>query len=59
LGYDDQSLEACGLGPILMLMYTAKKIGKPQCRVLDYRTSGDTCGDKRQVVGYVSAVVYE
>jgi len=59
LGYDDQSLEACGLGPILVLMHTAQKIGKPQCRVLDYRTSGDTCGDKRQVVGYASAVVYE
>jgi len=58
LGYDDQSLEACGLGPILMLMHTAQRIGKPQCRVLDYRTSGDTCGDKRQVVGYASVVVY-
>ncbi len=59
LGYDDQSLEACGLGPVLVLMHTAQRIGKPQCRVLDYRTSGDTCGDKRQVVGYASAVVYE
>jgi len=58
-GYDDQSLEACGLGPILVLMHYAQTAGKPQCRVLDYRTSGDTCGDKSQVVGYASAVVYE
>jgi len=59
LGYDDQSLEACGLGPILVLMHYTQIIGKPKCRVLDYRTSGDTCGDKMQVVGYASAVVYE
>ncbi|MDO9548592.1 MAG: AmmeMemoRadiSam system protein B [Candidatus Marinimicrobia bacterium] len=58
-GYDDQSLEACGLGPILVLMHVAKMLGNAQCRVLDYRTSGDTCGDKMQVVGYASAVVYE
>ena len=59
LGYDDQSLEACGLGPVLVLMHYTQIIGKPKCRVLDYRTSGDTCGDKMQVVGYASAVVYE
>jgi len=58
-GFDDQSLEACGLGPILVLMYVAKRTGNPQCRVLDYRTSGDTCGDRQQVVGYASAVVFE
>ncbi|HDP68137.1 MAG TPA: AmmeMemoRadiSam system protein B [Candidatus Marinimicrobia bacterium] len=57
-GFDDQSLEACGLGPILILMYYAYKLGAAQCRILDYRTSGDTCGDKLQVVGYTSAVVY-
>lgn len=57
-GFDDQSLEACGLGPILILMDYASRLGAAQCRILDYRTSGDTCGDKLQVVGYTSAVVY-
>ncbi|HCL00088.1 MAG TPA: AmmeMemoRadiSam system protein B [Candidatus Marinimicrobia bacterium] len=58
-GYDDQSLEACGLGPILVLMHYADHSGQAKCKSLDYRTSGDTCSSKSQVVGYVSAVVYE
>lgn len=56
-GYDDQSLEACGLGPILILMNYARRFTAAECRILDYRTSGDTCGDKLQVVGYTSAAI--
>ncbi len=58
-GYDDQSLEACGLGPILVLLHFARQFGSAKCKQLDYRTSGDTCGSKLQVVGYLSAAVYE
>ena len=45
--------EACGRAPVVTLMSVARHKGwKP--RLLDYRTSGDTAGDKWQVVGYVS-----
>ncbi len=48
--------EACGMTPILTLMAVAQRLGwRPH--VLDYRNSGDTAGDRRQVVGY-AAVAY-
>jgi MEMO1 family protein len=48
--------EACGQAPILALMTIAEVYGwRPH--LLDYRTSGDIVGDRRQVVGY-AAVAY-
>ncbi len=48
--------EACGRAPIVTLMGIARRKGwKPH--LLDYRNSGDTAGDKWQVVGY-AAVAY-
>ena len=48
--------EACGRAPIVALMDIARRNGwKPT--LLDYRTSGDTAGDKWQVVGY-AAIAY-
>jgi AmmeMemoRadiSam system protein B len=45
--------EACGQTPVATLMGIAgRKKWTP--RLLDYRTSGDTAGDKWQVVGYAS-----
>ncbi len=45
--------QACGLLPILTLMYLARSRGwRPV--LLDYRNSGDTAGDKYRVVGYAS-----
>jgi AmmeMemoRadiSam system protein B len=45
--------EACGRAPVVTLMSVARHKGwKP--RLLDYRTSGDTAGDRWQVVGYAS-----
>ncbi len=58
-GYEDQSLEACGLAPILALMKYAQLSGNPVCKQLEYKNSGDTSGTKDQVVGYVSAAVYD
>jgi hypothetical protein len=48
--------EACGQAPALALMTIAKSRGW-QPHLLDYRTSGDITGDRRQVVGY-AAVAY-
>lgn len=50
--------EACGKGPILALLYLAKKQGwKPV--LLDLRNSGDITSDKSRVVGYASIGFYD
>ena len=50
--------EACGRAPIATLMHVAHhKNWEPH--LLDYRNSGDTAGDKRQVVGYASVAYTE
>lgn len=50
--------EACGRAPIATLMHIAHhKNWEPH--LLDYRNSGDTSGDKRQVVGYASVAYTE
>ena len=48
--------EACGQAPILSLI-TMASASDWQPRLLDYRTSGDTTGNRQQVVGY-AAVAY-
>jgi len=45
--------EACGLGPILTVVHLARQQGW-RTKLLDYRNSGDTAGDKRGVVGYAA-----
>lgn len=50
--------EACGLTPILTLMHLAR-LKNWQAKLLDYRNSGDTFGDKYKVVGYASIVFSE
>lgn len=50
--------DACGHAPIRTLLYVAKQRGW-QARLLDYRNSGDTTGDKsRGVVGYAAIAFY-
>lgn len=49
--------EACGRVPILALMYLAKKMGW-YGKLIDYRNSGDTAGNKESVVGYTSIAFY-
>ncbi|MBU0975546.1 MAG: AmmeMemoRadiSam system protein B [Patescibacteria group bacterium] len=50
--------QACGVDGILILNEVAKA-NKWKTKLLDYRNSGDTAGDKTQVVGYASIVYYE
>ncbi|MCC6932364.1 MAG: AmmeMemoRadiSam system protein B [Deltaproteobacteria bacterium] len=50
--------DACGLPAILVLMKIAQDKGW-QGKILDYRNSGDTAGDKSKVVGYSSIAFYE
>lgn len=49
--------EACGITPILTLLHVAKQKGW-QARLLDYRNSGDTAGDRSRVVGYAAIAFY-
>ena len=46
---------ACGGGPIVAVMRTARLIGAREARVLKYANSGDVSGDKSAVVGYMAA----
>jgi AmmeMemoRadiSam system protein A len=50
--------DACGKGPILTLMHLARENGW-RTKLLDYRNSGDTSGDKSGVVGYAAIVFFE
>jgi AmmeMemoRadiSam system protein B len=50
--------QACGDDGIKILIELAKML-KWKVKLLDYRNSGDTAGDKSQVVGYAAIVFYE
>ncbi len=50
--------EACGKVPILTLIHLARQRGW-KARLLDYRNSGDTSGDKSGVVGYAAIAFYK
>jgi AmmeMemoRadiSam system protein B len=56
---DTERTEACGGGPIVAVMFAAKKIGADVCDVLHACNSGDVSGDKDRVVGYVSAALWK
>jgi len=46
--------EACGAGPILTVGAASRDHFGAKARFLRYANSGDTAGDKREVVGYAS-----
>jgi len=50
--------EACGDKPILTLMHIARQKGW-KARLLDYRNSGDTTGEKSRVVGYAAIAFFD
>ena len=54
----NQVCEACGGGPIVVLMKAANLKNFNHSAVLHRSDSGDVTGDNREVVGYLSAVVY-
>ncbi|HOJ19669.1 MAG TPA: AmmeMemoRadiSam system protein B [Ignavibacteriaceae bacterium] len=51
-------LEACGLGPVVVVMKTLWDYGIRKSAVLKRCTSGDASGDYSEVVGYLSALLY-
>jgi hypothetical protein len=54
-----EKAQACGAGPMITAMMTARKLGAGAGRVLKYANSGDVSGDRSGVVGYVSAIFFE
>ena len=54
----EDAVDACGRVGILTLMRLAKKNGY-KMKLLDYRNSGDTAGDKSSVVGYAAMACYK
>lgn len=56
---DKRICEACGGGPIVVLMKAASLLNKRKSIVLHRSDSGDTSGDNSEVVGYLSAAFYE
>lgn len=53
------SSEACGGGPMAVVMMAAKKLGADKGAVLKYANSGDVTGDRQGVVGYAAAAFFE
>jgi hypothetical protein len=51
------SCEACGAGPTIAGMLAAKELGATRSVILHYANSGDVTGDRRQVVGYLTAAL--
>jgi MEMO1 family protein len=49
------SVEACGGGPLTVVMTVARSLGANQARVLKYAHSGHVTGDHSRVVGYMAA----
>ena len=55
---DNHNCEACGGGPVIAMMKAAALKNNNHSAVLHRSDSGDVTGDAREVVGYLSAVVY-
>jgi MEMO1 family protein len=52
---EEQSVSACGYGPVTAMIHAARLRGARNGKLLSYQTSGDTAGDKTSVVGYAAA----
>jgi len=50
--------EACGFGGILTGLMLAKERGRGKTAILAYMDSGEVSGDRKKVVGYLSAAMY-
>lgn len=47
-------ISMCGVSPVNVLMSLTDELGAQSAKLLNYSTSGLTCGDKSSVVGYAS-----
>jgi MEMO1 family protein len=52
-----QNISMCGLGPAVVMLTAARKLGATSAELVKYATSGDVSGDRDLVVGYAGVVV--
>lgn len=58
-GIRSRQFEACGIGPIAAVLKATEQFEpNRKITVFDCRNSGDTAGDRDQVVGYLSAGIF-
>jgi hypothetical protein len=55
---DSGKTEACGGGPVISAMIAAGTLGANSVEITGFGDSGDNTGDKSNVVGYLSAIIY-
>ena len=53
---ENGAAEACGGGPMVVVMLVAHMLNANKAHLLKYANSGDVTGDKSSVVGYAAAV---
>ena len=53
---ENGDVEACGGGPMAVVMLAARMMKAEQAHLLKYANSGDVTGDKNSVVGYAAVV---
>ena len=53
-----EECELCGAAAVITSLLYARSKGSDGIEILKYANSGDICGDKRRVVGYLSAAIY-
>ena len=53
----ERDVTACGYGPIAAMVLACGKMGAKEARLVQYATSGDVTGDRREVVGYAAIAV--
>jgi MEMO1 family protein len=56
---EQDQVEACGGGPMVTVLKTARLLGADVSRVLQYANSGDVTGDRSGVVGYMAAAIFK
>jgi AmmeMemoRadiSam system protein B len=54
---EERRVTACGYGPIAAMVTTCKQLGAKAAKLIQYATSGDVTGDRREVVGYAAITV--
>jgi MEMO1 family protein len=52
-----EQISMCGIGPTVVMLTAAKRLGAKSAELLKYATSGDVSGDREMVVGYAGVVV--
>lgn len=53
----NQSISMCGVGPAVIMLTAATRLGAKSAKLAQYATSGDVSGDRNMVVGYAGITV--